>query len=289
MIIFHHVVYYCTNIIHFFISPLSPLTTNIIISVIAVYLLWIMTKFFLIFFNTFNLLANVTKNVNIEEKYLRRLRKLNIDEHTIIINGKSPEAFCFGFIFPKIYFSTKIFDTLKDQEIQAIWIHENYHRTHAHPIKRLVHNITILFYPVFPLIKDLVETQTIKDEILADQAALKNFKKKYLLSSLKKMIIANNYATSIAFFAGYETLLQRIDFINNHKVKRTSYFKSSLLSLMSMILLIIFSTSLAQAKSMPNTRCANNVCASICKTSALRIPYLKSVSLPISIIYSPRG
>ncbi len=283
-----HVVYYCSSVIHSFVFPIPTMLTVAFVSLNGLYLFWILLKLFTIFTNTLKLMQT-TKNTNEDIRYIKKLKKYKLDKNTILLNSQQPQAFCFGFLNPKIYLSTGILNTLKENEIKAIWLHEDFHRSHLHTLKRLFHNIATLFAPMFPLIKELVETQSIQDEIMADREALRYLGRNYLLSSLRKMIVAVDDTTSINYFASYNTLLQRIEVIYEKKIKKTNYIKSSLLSLMSFVILITISTSLVNAKTMQTATCSNEICANLCKNSSLKVPYFKNVSLPISILYSPRG
>ncbi len=288
-LIFYHAVYYCANVIHNFIIPFPNIMTLTIVFIIGLYFLWIIVNLLLFSFNTLNLVVFSTRNINTELSYVKKLELYGIDKNTILLNSNSLQAFCFGFFNPKIYISTKILDTFNRSEIMAIWFHENYHRTNYHSFKRVIRNFAILFTPVFPLIKDLAKEQMIKDEILADKAVLKHLKKDYLISSLKKLIISVDYPTSVTFFAAYDTLLQRINSINEVKISKTDYVKSTIFSVVSLFVLLTICTSLVQAKTINSFKCTNKECLTVCKNSNLKIPYLNNVSLPISILYSPKS
>lgn len=58
----------------------------------------------------------------------------------VLVQSTEPPAFCHGFLKPKICLSTCLVDLLSPSQLQAVLLHEDYHRQRFDPLRILVTN-----------------------------------------------------------------------------------------------------------------------------------------------------
>jgi hypothetical protein len=74
-----------------------------------------------------------------------------------VIDDSAPHAFCAGYLRPSIYVSTGALAVLSDDELAAVLVHEDHHRTLRDPLRLASSRIltqALFFLPVLPSLRD---------------------------------------------------------------------------------------------------------------------------------------
>jgi bla regulator protein blaR1 len=74
-----------------------------------------------------------------------------------VIDDPAPHAFCAGYLRPSIYVSTGALAVLSDDELAAVLVHEDHHRTLRDPLRLASSHIlsqALFFLPVLPSLRD---------------------------------------------------------------------------------------------------------------------------------------
>jgi Zn-dependent protease with chaperone function len=74
-----------------------------------------------------------------------------------VIDDPAPHAFCAGYLRPTIYVSTGALTVLSDDELAAVLVHEDHHRTLRDPLRLAFSRIlsqALFFLPVLPSLRD---------------------------------------------------------------------------------------------------------------------------------------
>lgn len=92
---------------------------------------------------------------------------------TLLADGR-PQAFCAGYLRPRVYLSTGAWASLAEEELQAVIAHERHHLRRRDPLRIAVVRILadgLFFMPVLPR---LAERYVSLAELAADEAALRD-------------------------------------------------------------------------------------------------------------------
>lgn len=121
----------------------------------------------------------------------------------VVIHSDQPLAFTFGFLKPRIVLSTKLLNMLDKHEIEAVVLHENYHREHYDPLKMYLVSLlssTLWFLPV--LNRWLYDYRMMR-ELLADEAAIRTMGSQLELGSALLKLLKKGWVdqpiTSVSF------------------------------------------------------------------------------------------
>ncbi|MGI8428471.1 MAG: M56 family metallopeptidase [Solirubrobacteraceae bacterium] len=91
----------------------------------------------------------------------------------VVFDDDRPQAFCAGYLRPRVYVSTGTVDALLPAELQAVIAHENEHREHRDPVR--IASARVLGHALFflPALRRLVERYAELAELRADVAAVR--------------------------------------------------------------------------------------------------------------------
>ena len=139
------------------------------------------------------------------------LQALGLSRYVVVLTTEAPLAFCFGLWRPRICLTTGLIAVLSDRELNAVLLHEDYHRRHFDPLRGLLAEFlgTMLFFlPVAGELRDLFLTYT---ELEADRFAVRFVGRSPLAGALHKIIthpLSRN--VSVAAIAGISATQIRI-------------------------------------------------------------------------------
>jgi hypothetical protein len=90
-----------------------------------------------------------------------------------VIGGKEPQAFCAGYLRPRIYLSEGALEQLSKAELEAVVAHEMHHLRRREPLRLLI--ATALADSLFflPILRRMSERYRALGELAADEAAVK--------------------------------------------------------------------------------------------------------------------
>ncbi|QPC83119.1 M56 family metallopeptidase [Phototrophicus methaneseepsis] len=122
----------------------------------------------------------------------------NIDpEKVVLVQSSEPTAFCFGFLNPQVCLSTGLVNLLSKKQLQAVLLHEDYHRQRCDPLRILLLNTlcsTLFFLPFVQEWRRLFEIQL---ELNADQYAVELTGKGALAGALYQLLSHASHPTLI--------------------------------------------------------------------------------------------
>jgi Zn-dependent protease with chaperone function len=116
------------------------------------------------------------------------IASLGLSEHVVALATDVPLAFCFGLFRPRIGISTGLVETLTQQELKAVLLHEDYHRRHHDPLRGLLAEVlagSLFFLPVSGELRDLFLTSL---ELAADRHAVRFAGRPSLAGALQKLL-----------------------------------------------------------------------------------------------------
>ncbi|WP_240417882.1 M56 family metallopeptidase [Paenibacillus periandrae] len=127
-------------------------------------------------------------------KWTRKYKKW----HTPIdvIREQQPLALAIGMLRPRIVISTGLLDMLSVEEVHAVLLHERYHCTQRHPLKKWFAAMIITSMPYMSVLKGLGHYYDIWIELLADRYAITHTNSTYTISTaLLKLVQTQRFAT----------------------------------------------------------------------------------------------
>lgn len=161
----------------------------------------------------------------------------------VLIDSDESLAFTAGLIFPKIYLSTSLINTLSNDEIGSVLLHEKLHQSNYDPLRKLIQDFLSDLLPFMPDKAFIFKNYSLLSELSADYNYI-NLKgsKKNLLSALNKMLSPTKVLIrlSISNFSFSQDRIKIL--IENDKFKTKRYFSSitfniSLLFFLSLVIL----------------------------------------------------
>lgn len=90
-----------------------------------------------------------------------------------LIASAEPQAFCAGFLRPRIYLSEGARDQLEADELRAVLAHEEHHRRRRDPLRLLAARIAGDAFFFVPILRRIAERYAALGELAADEAAVK--------------------------------------------------------------------------------------------------------------------
>ena len=121
-------------------------------------------------------------------RLVRLTAELGLSSHMLALATDVPLAFCFGLLRPRICISTGLAETLTDNELKAVLLHEDHHRRHLDPLRGLLAEVlaaTFFFLPIASELRDWFLTTT---ELKADRHAARVVGRPSLAGALHKII-----------------------------------------------------------------------------------------------------
>ncbi|MAS35482.1 MAG: hypothetical protein CL610_15835 [Anaerolineaceae bacterium] len=129
---------------------------------------------------------------------------IQIDQHRIdrssivLVQATEPLAFCHGFLEPKICLSTGLVDLLSPVQLQAVLLHEDYHRQQFDPLRILVVRAISAALFFLPFVREWCRLFEIKLELEADHHAVHRTSKAALAGALHRLLNPSPGALSIS-------------------------------------------------------------------------------------------
>lgn len=177
---------------------------------------------------------------SLTEKLNKQLGKQDI----IVVHGTKPLAFTTGFLKPRIILSTELLDLLDDKELQAVVLHEDYHRRHRDPLKMFVVSLLSDALWFLPVLKRWMHDYRMMRELLADKAAIQTMGSQLELSSaLLKLIhtgLVDQPASSVPF--ADQTVNDRLKLLIDTNTKISTVPKKNATVLSAVILFVFMAT-----------------------------------------------
>lgn len=118
---------------------------------------------------------SIARQLRGQRGFLRRFSSLGAIEvdgnEVVLLQSGSPEAFCAGFLRPRIYLSTAALDRLSEAELLAVVAHEAHHQRNHDPLRLLLASgaTDALFF--LPALRRLGKRYKELAEIAADETA----------------------------------------------------------------------------------------------------------------------
>ncbi|MBZ0294896.1 MAG: M56 family metallopeptidase [Anaerolineae bacterium] len=123
-----------------------------------------------------------------------QIAQRGIDRSNIIlVQSAEPLAFCSGFLKPHICLSTGLVDLLSPAQLQAVLLHEDYHRQRFDPLRILVVRAISAALFFLPFVREWRRLFEIKLELEADRYAVSLSSKVALAGALHQLL---NYSPS---------------------------------------------------------------------------------------------
>lgn len=123
-------------------------------------------------------LRSAGRQVAATRRYLRSL-PLADSERAIsgtsyaVIESAEPQAFCAGYLRPRIYLSRGALETLEDHELEAIVAHELHHQRRRDPLRLLLARAIADALFFIPLMRRISDRYRDLGELAADEAAVR--------------------------------------------------------------------------------------------------------------------
>jgi Zn-dependent protease with chaperone function len=117
------------------------------------------------------------RQLRAQRRVLRRLRISGPGNGqargALLVSSRRPQAFCAGYLRPRIYVSTATVEALRDDELAAVVAHERHHARRRDPLRVLVVEVLgdALFF--LPIMRRLRERYRALAELAADEAAVR--------------------------------------------------------------------------------------------------------------------
>lgn len=298
-----HVAFYCQSLlidanmvpIPYYLSvvPIALLFTIFVISIIKFFVLHIKVKIL-----KFKLRGSVT----IDQRSNRLIKRLGLQNKTVLVKSDKQFAFCLGVRTPKIYFSTGLRSQLSKKELEAVLRHEQYHLENHDTFTMTIASVTHSLFPFFPLVGDLIKKYRIEREIEADKFAVSQTGNKYgLISALKKLLAFPSVESSaVAAIADQDTLEPRIcSLVNKPYVRQQFKLRNAFITLFSILVLVTIIVLPVHAKELHHEDhdvmmfCTDGACMNSCTSEEnlnklySEIPNVELIQPSSSQSYSP--
>jgi bla regulator protein blaR1 len=119
-----------------------------------------------------------------------------------IIDAPEPQAFCAGFLRPRIYLSRGALQTLEGAELQAVLAHETHHLRRRDPLRMLAARVLADALVFIPILRQMSERYAALCELAADEAAVKALRDRGpLASALLKFTYSGPGPTAVVTLA----------------------------------------------------------------------------------------
>ncbi len=276
-VLFNHVIYVCqktfSNVIFTF-SHSGPLF--LIILVATILLIGILTLAVQTLKTRRYLKKNLSRKVLIPSTLKSITNELNLDGKINVVKDNNKFSFCYGLVKPKICLSTGLLNSLTENELKSVLLHESYHLKNHDPLKILLGKTSAIMFFFIPVFADIQKYYAFSKEIAADKVVIKNGNKDSLISVLSKLVVSDSPK-----FAGVATLInvndleKRILYLTGKQIKNT--FKPSFTNILLSTFVILFSLIIVNAP----VYALNLYEESICKAE-------KEVNLSKNVLYTPK-
>lgn len=169
--------------------------------------------------------------------------ELSLNGKIDIVEDKNKFSFCYGLLKPRICLSTGFAKTLSPDELKAVLLHESYHLKNRDPLKIILGKTISSMFFFIPLLLDLQRHYVFIKEIAADEVAIKNINKNFLISALAKLLVSKTpHFGTVAALGSLDNLEKRILYLTDKQRKVT--FRPSILSISLSSLVVVLSLTI---------------------------------------------
>jgi Zn-dependent protease with chaperone function len=142
----------------------------------------------------------LVRQVRGKRRFLARLRIVRVADvagaEVAVVESARPQAFCAGFLRPRIYLSTAA-AALPGEHLKAIVAHERHHRRRRDPLRLLVARALSEALFFMPAVRRLTERYAALTELAADEAAVREHDRSTLAAALLSFGEARNPAVVV--------------------------------------------------------------------------------------------
>lgn len=239
----NHAIYYCQSLFANTIITLPhSLPSLFMISLLSVFLTGVFISIIQIIKSQLLVARLSKKKIPIPKEAAAISKSLGIVSRIDIVKDSRYLSFCYGFLKPRIIFSSKLLKILTKEELKAVLIHEHYHLKNYDPLKIMLGQIATSMFWFLPVIKDFQDHFIVLKEFSADQLAIDiQGSAKYLKLALAKVL---NYsiapAAGVVSFTNVKGLETRILYLTNTREKPSFKMSVTRLIISSFMILFIF-------------------------------------------------
>lgn len=170
--------------------------------------------------------------------------ELNLNGKIDIVEDKNKFSFCYGLLKPRICLSSGFAKALSPDELKTVLLHESYHLKNRDPLKIILGKTISSMFFFIPILLDLQRHYVFIKEIAADEVAIKNINKNFLISALAKLLASGtpHYFGTVAALGSLDNLEKRILYLTDKQRKVT--FRPSILSVSLSSLVVVLSLTI---------------------------------------------
>lgn len=237
------------------------------------------------------------RRVPLSKKEENIVNYLGLRKKVHLIQDRDMYSFCAGIFRPKIIITTGLISSLKNRELEAVFLHEKAHMENHDPLKMLFGKTVSWLFFFLPIFSEISRNMEATSEMSADLHAT-NFQREdtYLRSALKKIILTPQVALlPVPAIANPDYLEIRIHRLVNPAIQQSFRisWKSIVTSLLFFLLSIFVLQTPVSAFSMENNKeepsyfmCSgDNACQRECSQNAQISP----VTTPEELFSTPKG
>ena len=248
---FHHSVYLCQQVISSWSLRFPGNLGKAVPLIFLAMLLYLAIKLVMTWIKVLKMKRFLSFSIVHSDMVKKLAEKLELRNKLFVYRNTCPDAFCFGFINPKIYISTGLVGILSEIELEAVVRHEKHHLENKDALTHIFASVTRTLFPFFPVISDISNRYRVQNEIEADEAAIKGMKSSASLVSVLRKLVSFDHKNTFDFgpsLGDWDTLETRIKRLVNHKIERQrSSMANVAISLISLVMLMTLSLSQVSA------------------------------------------
>lgn len=136
---------------------------------------------------------------------------LDLGHRCVLIDDAAPYAFCHGFIAPRVYVTSGLFEVLDNRELRAVLAHERAHLRSHDPLRISIGRTLSRLFLFAPLHEEVYRAYRLRRELLADRAAVQATDLRDLASALLKTLQTGGLAPRSEATAAFGHLRERIE------------------------------------------------------------------------------
>ena len=157
----------------------------------------------------------------------RLATRLNLAGSLVVVAGRVPFSFCYGFWRPRICLSLGLVELLTEAELEAVLRHEAYHLHRREPLRMAMAICLSHFFFFVPLLAELRDHYLAEKELAADAAAVAVTGRASLARALHKLVTVDKQfmLPSLVGVAGLSVTARRVDRLIN-PMARSSWIPS---------------------------------------------------------------
>jgi Zn-dependent protease with chaperone function len=149
----------------------------------------------------------------------------------VLLQSSRPFAFCFGIFKPRLCLSSGLVDLLSPLQLQAVLLHEDYHRRQHDPLCFLMLEAVASTLFFLPAVRESVAGIQTARELAADRYAIQKVGKHALAGALCQLLAAPPPPFPQRMMVGFSGTTLRIDALLSQRSRSSAFLwsRSSLL------------------------------------------------------------